>query len=74
MARQLTANPDRRLYLGIAVADYLNDPNPLRSPIALDHDGNWHAIVNECYEAQFRREPARLKNVPITTSVTSGIR
>ena len=35
-------------------------------------DGNWQAIVNECYEAQFRREPIRLRNTSSRTPIQTG--
>lgn len=56
-ARQLAANPDRRLCLGVSVSEYLSDPNPLRAPIALDHHGRWQGIVSEVMESCFQREP-----------------
>ena len=71
-AGQLAGNPDRKLCLGVSVAEYLSDPNPLRLPIALEHDGNWQAIVNECYEAQFHRKPASLTSVEQSRIVLTG--
>jgi hypothetical protein len=62
-ARQIARNPDRRVCLGVCVAEYLSDPNPLRSPIAVDHHGRWQGLVSEAYEAQFHREPLRLDSV-----------
>ncbi len=71
-AGQLAGNPDRKLCLGVSVAEYLSDPNPLRLPIALEHDGNWQPIVNECYEAQFHRKPASLTGVEQSRTVLTG--
>ena len=71
-AAQLAGNPDRKLCLGVSVAEYLSDPNPLRLPIALEHDGNWQAIVNECHEAQFHRKPASLTTAEHSRAVLTG--
>jgi hypothetical protein len=62
-ARQVATNPERRLCLGVLVADYLSEGNPLRSPMAVDHHGRWQGIVSEAYEAQFQREPLRLETL-----------
>lgn len=61
-ARQIARNPDRRVCLGVSVAEYLSDPNPLRSPIAVDHHGMWNVIVSEAYEARLFRQPLTLAN------------
>jgi len=60
-AQQIAGNPDRRLCLGVSLAEYLSDPNPLRSPIAVDQYGQWQGIVSDAYEARFLREPLRLE-------------
>jgi len=59
-AKHMAHNPDRRLCLGVSLAEYLSDSNPLRSPIAVDHHGQWQAIVSEVYGARFLREPFNL--------------
>jgi hypothetical protein len=60
-AKQLARNPDRRLCLGISLSEYLDSPNSLRAPIAIDHHGHWTAMVAEAYESRFRREPINLR-------------
>ena len=60
-ARQIAGNPDRRLCLGVSLAEYLSDPNPLRSPITVDHHGQWQGIVSDAYQARFLRQPLRLE-------------
>lgn len=60
-SRLIARNPDRRLVLGISLSEFLSDPNPLRSPIALDHFGQWHAVVSEAYESCFLRRPLELQ-------------
>jgi len=60
LARNLAGNPDRRLCLGVSLPEYLASSSPLRSPLAVDHFGNWQAIVTEAYEASYLREPMRL--------------
>ena len=59
-ARQVAANPDRRLCLGVSIAEYLSDPNPLRSPLALDHHGRWNGLIMEAHDARYLREPIKL--------------
>ena len=72
-ARQVASNASRRLCLGVLVADYLSEPNPLRSPIAVDHHGRWQGIVSEAYEAQFQREPLRLEPVATPLFASANI-
>ena len=60
-AHQIARNPDRRLCLGVSLAEYLSDSNPLRSPIAIDHHGYWQGIVSDAYQAKFLRQPLRLE-------------
>ena len=43
------------------IAEYLGDPTPLRSPIAVDHHGRWHAVTDDVYSAKFLREPLNLE-------------
>jgi hypothetical protein len=72
-AGQLAGNPDRKLCLGVSVAEYLSDPNPLRSPIALDHHGKWNGIVAEQYDARYLREPIRLNSSDRSRFAVAGI-
>ncbi len=60
-ARPPASNPDRRLCLAGSVPDYPSDPNPPRTPIALDHHSRWHGIVSELMESRFQREPLHLE-------------
>jgi len=61
-AQQIARHPDRRVCLGVSLAEYLSDPNPLRSPIAVDQYGQWQGIVSDAYEARFLRQPMRLES------------
>jgi len=72
-ARQIARNPDRRLCLGVSLAEYLSDPNPLRSPITVDHHGQWQGIVSVAYQARSLRESLRLELADKSPFATASV-
>jgi len=70
LADELASNPDRLLFYATTVDTYLNDNNPLLSPILLDHHGNWHSLVDLHPTSRYLRQPVRLpqQTVALPTS------
>ncbi|MGH7136088.1 MAG: replication-relaxation family protein, partial [Pirellulales bacterium] len=60
LAANVTANPSRRLIYASPQASYIAEPANIRSPIFLDHVGNWQALVDLHPSAAFTRAPVRL--------------
>jgi hypothetical protein len=60
LARELARNRDRHLFYAATLDEYLQDTNPLTSPILIDHDGRWQSLVNLHPTAAFHREPVQL--------------
>ncbi|HUY90473.1 MAG TPA: replication-relaxation family protein [Pirellulales bacterium] len=60
LAGSASSNPSRRLIYAATQASYLADPANVRSPIFLDHAGNWRALVDSHPSAAFTRAPVRL--------------
>ena len=60
LAGELASNPDRLLFYATTLDTYLNDNNPLLSPILLDHHGGWNSLVDLHPTSRYLREPVRL--------------
>ncbi len=60
LAANVTTNPSRRLVYAATQASYLADLANIRSPIFIDHTGNWQALVDLHPSAAFARAPVRL--------------
>jgi hypothetical protein len=69
LARSLAPNPGRRLFLAATLDEYLSAADPLRSPILLDHHGNWESIVNLHASASFERSPVKLPRQLVAPAV-----
>jgi hypothetical protein len=66
-AGELAGNKDRRLCYAATQDSFLADVDPLRVPIFLDHQGQWHALVNVHPTAVFPKAPVRLPRFLATT-------
>lgn len=60
LANQIAARPERRLIYAATQDTYLGSPDPIRSPIFLDHLGVSQALVNLHPSARARNTPVRL--------------
>ena len=60
LAAQMTSDTRRRLIYATTREQFLGDPNPIRSPIFLDHVGEWHSLVDLHPSAAYRKTPVRL--------------
>lgn len=60
LARQLARNHDRCLCYAASQSEYLAEPDALRQPLFLDHDGRWHSLVQPHPGAAFTKSPVRL--------------
>jgi len=60
IAAQTTTNGKRRLVLAATQDCYLSEPDSLRSPIFLDHTGEWQSLVNLHPTSSFHKHPVRL--------------
>lgn len=60
-AARMTCNGKRRLAFAATRDSYLTESDPLRSPIFLDHTGQWQSLVDLHPTSPHRKEPVRLK-------------
>jgi len=60
LAGQVAGNPTRRLVYAATQATFLGDPQPIRSPIFLDHVGDWQSLVDLHPTAPYGKTPVRL--------------
>jgi len=60
LAQDCARNRDRKLCYATTIDQFLAEPDALRSPLFLDHYGNWQALVNEHPSARFIRSPVRI--------------
>ena len=68
LAAQITSNVRRRFVYAATQEHFLGDPNSIRSPIFLDHLGEWHSIVDLHPTAKYRKTPVRFPR-PLDGSV-----
>ena len=61
LAARMTCNPNRRLVLAATQDSFLAEPDPIRSPLFLDHLGYWQSLVDLHPTAAHRKQPVRLK-------------
>lgn len=62
-AAQITRNRSRRLVYAATHEGFLAEPEPLHSPIFLDHRGEWQALVDLHPTSRFRKEAVRLTQI-----------
>lgn len=67
-AAQTTTNGKRRLVLAATQDCYLSEADPLRSPIFLDHTGQWQSLVDVHPTSPFHKPPVRLKPLVVAPS------
>lgn len=67
LAAQITSIPRRRFVYGATQEHFLGDPNPIHSPIFLDHEGQWQSLVDLHPTASHRKTPVRFPR-PVDTS------
>ncbi len=61
LAARMTCNGRRRLVFAATQDSFLADPDPIRSPICLDHEGHWQSLVDLYPQSIHHKEPVRLK-------------
>ena len=61
LAMETNRNPARRLVYASTHDTFVSDPQPLESPIFLDHKGGWQALIDLHPTTPFRKAPVRLK-------------
>lgn len=62
LAARMTCNGRRRLILATTQDSFLADHDPIRSPVFLDHLGQWQSLVDLHPTASHSRQPVRLKS------------
>ncbi len=60
-AARITCNDKRRLALAATQDSFLGESDPLRSPIFLDHAGQWQSLIDLHPTSLHRKDPVRLK-------------
>jgi hypothetical protein len=60
LANGCARNRDRKLCYAATCDEFLAERDALRSPLFLDHHGNWRALVDLHPSAQFARSPVRI--------------
>jgi hypothetical protein len=63
LAAQLTCNERRRLVYAATLDSFLAEPDPIKSPIFLDHRGGWQSLVDLHPTAPHRKDSVRLKSI-----------
>lgn len=63
LSRQLQSHRARRFVYAATHVEFVADPDPLRSPLFLDHFGHWQALVDLHPTASFVKAPVRLTPV-----------
>lgn len=67
-AARMTCNGKRRLVFAATLDCYLTESDPLRSPIFLDHTGQWQSLVDLHPTSPYRKQPVRLKPLMVGSS------
>lgn len=60
LAARLITSPKRHLIYAATQDSFLGDAQPLRSPIFLDHCGEWQSLIDLHPTASYRKAPVRL--------------
>ena len=60
LAGRIADDRQRRFVYAATQDSFLGDPNPIRSPIFLDHLGEWQSLVELHPTARYRKTPIRL--------------
>lgn len=60
VAGKIATNPTRRLVYAATLDSYLVEPDLLRAPIFLDHQGRWQALADPHPTSPVNRAPVRL--------------
>lgn len=61
LAARMTCNRSRRLVLAATQDGFLAEPDPIRSPVFLDHLGYWQSLVDLHPSVPHRQQPVRLR-------------
>ena len=67
-AARMTCNGKRRLALAATHDSFLAESDPLRSPIFLDHAGQWQSLVDLHPTSPHRKQPVRLKPLVVDST------
>ena len=62
LAGQHARNRDRQLFYGATQDAYLAEPDALRNPLFLDHQGRWQALVDIHPGTPYRKSSVRLRS------------
>ena len=60
LANRIATNKSRHLVYAATYDSYVGESDPIRTPIFLDHHGNWQALVDLHPTAGFLRPPVRI--------------
>jgi hypothetical protein len=69
LVHELLANRRRLLFYAATIDEYLNDDDPLRRPILLDHRGHWQAIIQIHPTSSFTRTSVKLPRITVAPSI-----
>ena len=69
LVHDLLADRRRLLFYASTMDEYLNDDDPLRQPILLDHHGRWQAIIHLHPAASFARLPVKFPRQSLAPSI-----
>lgn len=61
LANRIAVNKSRRLIYAAAHDSYLGEADPIRTPLFLNHDGHWQALVNLHPTVGFLRPSVRIQ-------------